>query len=139
MKYQNHLIDPTFFFDAIEEFSFNYTIHVFNESDDVDDYGRRMNSYTKKLIRGSLQTHGKQEHQSTTGNTTSNVYMFYCKSLYQINIGDIIEYDGDYLRVNSVHPYNEFGVREATLEMIKLNSYRDFADYIKYLNGEKLI
>lgn len=65
--------------------------------------------------------------------------MFYCKSLYRIDVGDIIEYNGDFLRCNETHPYDEYGCREAALTMIQLAAYRDFADYIKYLRGEKLI
>ena len=66
-------------------------------------------------------------------------YDFYCKSLYKINIGDIIEYEGNFLRVNFVKNYDEYGVREARLKMINLAAYRDFADYIKYLKGEKIV
>lgn len=139
MQYQNHLIDPTFFYDAIEEFSFNYNIYVVSDDDSLDEYGKRTATYNKQTIRGSLQTQGTSEIQSKSGNTHTKKYNFYCKSLYRINIGDIIEYKNEYLRVNSVHEYDEYGVREASLETIKLTQYRDFADYIKYLKGEKLV
>lgn len=139
MEYQNHVIDPTYFWDAIEEFTFKYTIYTVTDDTDVDDYGNVITKYDMQTIAGSLQSDGTQEHQSKTGNTQVRKYRFYCKSLYRINIGDIIEYKGNYLRVNFVQDYDEYGVREAKLTMIKLASYRDFADYIKYLNGRKLV
>lgn len=134
----NHLIDPTFFFDAIEEFSFSYNIFVVNKNG-VDDYGNTKLTYEKKVIRGSLQIQTKRERQSKDGNTNEVQYKFYCKSLYRIDVGDILEYNGDFLRCNETHPYDEYGCREASLTMINLAAYRDFADYIKYLRGEKLI
>lgn len=135
----NHVIDPTFFFDAINEFSFEYTIYVVNKENDVDEYGNTKLSYYKKTIIGSLQVQTNRERQSKDGNTNEVNYMFYCKSLYRINIGDIIEYNGMFLRCNEIHPYDEYGCREAALTMIQLSQYRDFADYIKYLRGVKQI
>ena len=37
--FQNHVIDPTYFYDAIEEFAFNYTLYV-NTGKNIDDYGK---------------------------------------------------------------------------------------------------
>ena len=139
MIYQNHNIDPTYFYDAIDEFAFDYKIYVVNEDEELDDYGRKKNTYTQQIINGSLQSQGLTEKQSKSGNTHDKSYKFYCKSLYKINIGDIIEYKGEYFRTNFVQDYDEYGVREATLKMITLTQYRDFADYIKYLSGEKLV
>lgn len=138
MEYQNHLIDPTYFWDAVEEFSFNYKIYVVNDMD-VDDYGRTKITYKENIIRGSLQTQGLKLNQSKKGNLNELEYDFYCKSLYRINIGDIIEYKNNYLRVDSVHDYDEYGVRSAHLVMISLAAYRDFADYLDYINGKKLV
>ena len=136
--YQNHVIDPTFFYDAIEEFSFNYDIYVivkkgFNEA------GKTAITFDKQIIRGSLQSDGTRLVQSQEGNTTVVKYRFYCKSLYRINIGDIIEYKNKYLCVDFVQDYDEYGVRECSLRMVQLAKYRDLADYIKYLQGEKLV
>lgn len=135
----NHVIDPTFFFDAIDEFSFTYVIYVVNKEEEVDDYGNAKISYVKKTIKGSLQVQSNREIQSKNGNTSEVQYKFYTKSLYRINIGDIIEYNGMYLRCNEIHPYDEYGCREAVLTMIQLSAYRDFADYLKYLRGIKQI
>ena len=135
-NYQNHVIDPTYFYDAIEEFAFDYDIYVVTNDNDIDDYGNRKPSYMKTTIRGSLQSDGTSVQQSKEGNTHVATRRFYCKSLYRIGIGDIIEYKGDYFRVNDVRDYDEYGVRSATLTMIKLAQYRDFAMYLKYLNGE---
>lgn len=138
MKYQNHNIDPTFFWDAIEEFSFNYNLYV-NTSKTVDEYGRRVLKYTQQIVRGSLQSSGSQVSRSKQGNTDSKSYNFYCKSLYRIDKNDILEYKNEYFIVNSVQDYDEFGVRSCTLSMISLTNYKDLADYIKYLKGEKLV
>ena len=138
MIYQNHVIDPTYFYDAIDEFAFNYIIYVVNDTE-IDDYGKVITTYKQNIINGSLQSDGVRERQSKSGTTQDKKYRFYCKSLYRIDIGDIIEYKDNYLRVNFVKDYDEYGVREAELQVIKLSMYRDFADYIKYLKGEKLV
>lgn len=137
-NYQNHLVDPTYFFDCIEEFAFDYDLFVVVEQN-IDDYGKQVNQYQLQTIRGSLQTDGLRVNQSKKGNIAANSYNFYCKSLYRINIGDIIKYKDNYLQVNSVHEYDEWGVRECSLSMIQLAAYRDLANYIDYLKGEKII
>lgn len=138
MTRTNHLVDPTFFYDVIEEFAFDYDVYI-EQPGSVDDYGNTKISYKKEKIRGSLQVQGKPLRQSKTGNTMDVQYMFYCKSLYRIDIGDIIEYEGNFLRCIDTHPYDEYGVREARLQMIQLTAYRDFADYIKYIKGQKIV
>ena len=37
--YQNHVVDPTFFYDAIEQFAFDYDWIVQSDRN-IDDYGR---------------------------------------------------------------------------------------------------
>ena len=136
--YQNHVIDPTYFYDCIEEFSFNFTIYTVTNKT-IDDYGNVKYTYDNAIIRGSLQSDGTRLVQSQEGNTTVVKYRFYCKSLYRINIGDIIEYKNKYLRVDFVQDYDEYGVRNCELTMIQLTAYRDLRDYIRYLNGEVLV
>ena len=136
--YQNHVIDPTYFYDCIEEFSFNYNIFVVTGKT-LDDYGNSVLTYTNQTIRGSLQCQGVNLSQSKKGNTDEMKYRFYCKSLYRIDIGDILKYKNRYLRVDCVTEYDEYGVRECALTMIDLTQYRDLSDYIKYLEGEKLV
>ena len=136
--YQNHVIDPTYFYDCIEEFSFNYNIYVV-EKKEIDASGNVKRTYSKNAIRGSLQSQGVELRQSKDGNTKEMRYNFYCKSLYRIDIGDIIEYKNRYLRVESVKDFDEYGVRECSLLMVQLTKYRDLADYIKYLQGDKLV
>lgn len=138
MQYQNHVVDPTFFYDAIEEFAFDFVMYQLS-SKTADEYGRRVGSYTQQTIRGSLQSQGTQLLQSKDGNTREMIYEFYCKSLYRINIGDVIVYKNNYLMCISVNDYDEYGVRSAKLKMIKLTAYRDLADYVKYLEGQKLV
>ena len=135
---QNHVIDPTYFYDCIEEFSFDYNIYVV-EKKEIDAGGNVKRTYSKNLIRGSLQSQGVELRQSKDGNTKEMRYNFYCKSLYRIDIGDIIEYKNRYLRVESVKDFDEYGVRECSLLMVQLTQYRDLAGYIKYLQGEKLV
>ena len=142
-NYQNHVIDPTFFYDAIEEFSFDFDIYVVT-SRTYDEFGNEKYVYNNNAtkpwtIRGSLQTKGSSLKQSLTGNTNGWDYNFYCKSLYRIDIGDIIEYKGKFLRVNSVHDYDEFGCRSCSLSMIDLTAYRDLSAYVKYLTGVELV
>ena len=136
--YQNHVIDPTFFYDAIEEFSFNYDIYVIVKNG-LNEAGKTAITFDKQIIRGSLQSQGEVLVQSETGNMITMRYDFYCKSLYRINIGDVIVYKNRYLLCKEVRDYDEYGVRSASLEQIQLSSYRDLRDYIRYLNGEELV
>ena len=136
--YQNHVIDPTFFYDAIEEFSFNYDIYVVVKKD-LNEAGKTVITFDKQIIRGSLQSQGTVLVQSETGNMTTMRYDFYCKSLYRINIGDVIVYKNRYLLCKEVRDYDEYGVRSASLEQIQLTAYRDLRDYVKYLKGEELV
>lgn len=139
-NYQNHVIDPTYFYDAIEEFSFDYDIYVVNDYSQIDEYGIRHESFTKQIIRGSLQSTGLRLNQDRKGNTHERSYNFYCKSLYRINIGDVIEYKNQYLRcVELTNDYDEYGVRGAKLIQFELTQYRDFADYLAYIQGDKLV
>ena len=71
----NHLVDPTFFYDVIEEFAFDYDIYI-EQPDGVDDYGNTKINYKKERIRGSLQVQGKSLRQSKSGNTMDVQYMF---------------------------------------------------------------
>lgn len=135
MRYQNHVIDPTFFYDAIEEFSFDYSCY-FVCGEDYDDEGKTIKKYDKKIIRGSLQSKGSSLNQNKTGSRIIKSYEFYCKSLYRLNIGDVIEYKDDYYMVDAVNDYDEFGVRSCALSMIQLTKYKDLKEYIKYLRGE---
>lgn len=134
----NHLIDPTYFYDCVEEFSFNYPIYVLSNIS-YDAHGKQVATYEKNIIRGSLQDQGIRVTQEKGGNVKTNQFRFYCKSLYRINIGDVICYHNNYLRVNEVKTYDEYGVRSCTLEMIKLSNYRDLQAYINFLNGEELV
>lgn len=135
---QNHVIDPTYFYDAIEEFSFNYTLYVVTGKT-INAAGKTVTTYTTKTVRGSLQSKGKHLSQSIEGNTVTIDYDFYCKSLYRIDIGDIMVYKNNYLMVDSVQDYDEYGVRSCTLQQIQLTAYRDLADYIAYLEGRKIV
>lgn len=135
---QNHIIDPTYFYDAIEQFAFNFDWYVVNAST-IDDLGRRINSFDKKIIRGSLQSQGISLKQDIKLNSEDMDYRFYCKSLYRIKIGDFMFYKNRWLHVESVRDFDEWGVRSARLKMVNLNDYRDFNEYINYLNGGSII
>lgn len=135
---QNHVVDPTYFYDAIEWFAFDYDWYPIDSSE-LDDLGRRVNTFKKTRIRGSLQPQGSSLQFSTTGNTEALKYEFYCRSMYRINIGDFIFYKNRWLHVDGVHDYDEWGVRQATLTMINLNDYHDFKEYLAYLNGAMLV
>lgn len=135
---QNHVIDPTFFYEAIEEFAFNYDWYVVKGLT-LDDYGRRITQFDKQTIRGSLQSKGTSLNLKSSGNTETMKYMFYCKSLYRINVGDFIFYKNRWLHVDRVEDYDEWGVRNASLTMVNLNNYKDLKEYLDYLNGDKIV
>lgn len=136
--YQNHVIDPTYFYDAIEEFSFNFDCYIV-VGKTLDETGRIKTSFEKQMIRGSLQSRGTELQQKQDGNMTAMRYEFYCKSLYRLNIGDFIVYKNRYLLCKTVYDYDEYGVRSASLEQVQLTSYRDLLEYIKFLEGKELV
>ena len=135
---QNHVIDPTYFFDAILEFAFDYDWYVMTGYE-LDDMKRKVAKFDHRTINGSLQPQTGNINFSNSGNTTQLKYNFYCKSLYRINFGDFIFYKNRYLHVDEVQDYDEWGVRQVSLTMVNLTDYRDFEAYIKYLNGEESV
>lgn len=136
--YQNHVVDPNYFNDAIEEFAFDFDWYV-KSGQTVDSLGKIVNKFDKKVIRGSLQSHGTSLKQNLSLNSEDMEYRFYCRSIFRINIGDFIFYKNRWLHVESVRDYDEWGVRSAALRMINLVNYKDFSEYLQYLNGEKLV
>ena len=132
---QNHVIDPTFFFDAILEFAFDYDWYPL-QGYETDDMKRRIAKFDHKTINGSLQPQSGSINFRPEGNTNKLTYRFYCKSLYRIDKGDFVHYKDRWLLVDEVQDYDEWGVREASLTMVNLTDYRDFQAYLKYLNGE---
>lgn len=134
----NHLIDTSYFDDAIEEFSFDYDwYHVSGQV--VDDYGNQKNTFIKLPLRGSLQPKTRTRQMNKEGMTETREYDFYCKSIYRIDSGDFINYQNDWLIVTSVSPYDEYGVREVHLESANPAMYRDLQEAIKALSGETII
>ena len=136
--YQNHVIDPTYFYDAIEEFAFNFEWYPLKGTA-INELGKRSYTYDNQTIRGSLQSQGTNLRQSVDLNTEDMQYRFYCKSLYRISIGDFIKYKDRYLRVSAVRDYDEYGVRSCTLQMVNLVNYKDFQLYLKYLEGQVIV
>lgn len=137
-NYQNHVVDPTYFYDAIEEFAFDFDWYTISGVTS-DELFRDVTTFTKLTIRGSLQSKGTSLQQSTSGNTEQMEYEFYCKSLYRIQMGDFIFYKNRWLHVEAVNDYDEWGVRSARLKMVNLTNYHDFQEYLKYLQGEILV
>lgn len=135
---QNHVIDPTYFYDAIAQFAFNFDWYP-QTGVSINDLGKQSYTYDHKTIDGSLQSQGTNLSQSVDLDTENMQYRFYCKSLYRISVGDFMKYKERYLRVIAVRDYDEYGVRSATLQMINLVNYKDFAEYLKYLNGEIIV
>lgn len=138
MIYQNHVIDPTFFYDAVEEFAFNFDWYP-EIGIETDSKGKIKYHYDHRIIRGSLQSLGTTLIQNENLNTENMDYEFYCMSLYRIQKGDFIFYKNRWLRVFQVRDIDEWGVRSATLKMVSLTNYRDFQEYLKYLEGEILV
>lgn len=137
-NYQNHVVDPTYFYDAIEQFAFDFDIYV-KIGEELDELGRQHNSYEMHTIRGSLQSQGKKKQKNKSGSTDQWVYNFYCKSLFRIDIGDVIHYKDRWLMVQGIQDYDEYGVRSAELVMIQLTAYRDLAAYVKYIEGQEIV
>ena len=137
-NYQNHVVDPTWFFDALELFSFDYDCFIVKDKS-VNSMGDMVSTYEYEEIRGSLQSKGTVLQFSKQGNTENMEYKFYCKALYRINIGDFILYKKRLLNVYDVNDYDEYGVRECSLKMVQLSNYRDLEEYIKYINGDLII
>lgn len=136
--YQNHVVDPTYFYEAIEQFSFDFDWYPIKDTE-IDELGKRVLKYGKETIRGSLQSKGTRLNQNVNRNSEDMQYEFYCKSLYRISIGDFIFYKNRWLRVFTVNDFDEYGVRSAVLQMVELNNYKDFKEYLKYLRGETLV
>lgn len=134
----NHVIDPTYFYDALKQFSFKYNIYH-TKGLTIDELGMQHYIYEYDHIIGSLQSQGHSRQKKEDGNVDTWDYSFYCKSLYRIDIGDIIEYRDKFLCVTSITDYDEWGVREAKLTMIELAAYKDFAEYLRFLNKEEMI
>ena len=130
-----HVINPTFFYDAIDLYSFEYDAYIVKNVQ-RDAYGMQKSLFDKVHIRGSLQTQGSKLNQSKKGNTVSNTFKFYYKSKYRLNIGDFMMYENKLLHVIDSQPYNEYGVRECTLEMTQLNEHRDLAEFIHLQTGD---
>lgn len=135
---QNHIIDPTYFDDALAWFSFPYDAYIVKNVF-RDDYGHERHEFEKTTIVGSLQSQGKSIQQSTQGNKMQWAYNFYCKSKYRIDIGDFLVYKHKLLHVDSIQDYDEWGVRSCHLTMVSLSAYKDLMEYIKYLTGEAAI
>ena len=135
---QNHVIDPTYFFDAILEFAFWYDWYPL-KGYDVDEMKRRVAKFDHLKIEGSLQPQTGSINFRREGNTTNLTYKFYCKSLYRIDKGDFIFYKNRYLHVDEMQDYDEWGVREVSLTMVNLTDYRDFQEYLKYLEGTESV
>lgn len=138
MVYQNHVVDPTYFYDAVEEFAFNFDWYPVKDMD-TNAKGKLVYTYGHEIIRGSLQSQGTTLNQSEALNSENMEYEFYCMSLYRIHEGDFIFYKERWLRCFQVYDYDEWGVRRATLRMVDLTNYRDFAEYLNYLNGTVLV
>lgn len=138
IKVKRHIVDPTFFDDAIHQFDISLDWYVRTDKT-VNELGQLINTYTKSTIVGSLQSKGVKLTQKNSGNVEEMTYNFYCKSLYRIKIGDFIEYYDKYLMVDSVQDYDEWGVREASLIEVNLMQQNDLLEYIKYLNGEIIV
>lgn len=134
----NHVIDPTYFQDVVNEFGFWYDWYYEGEFE-VDDLGRKVTKFNKEKIYGSLQPQGISLKMDLSGNTQSASYKFYCMSKYRIKINDFIVFNGKYLHVDNLEEYDEYGVRVCSLTMINLNTNKDLLEAVRFLNGESIV
>lgn len=135
MAKYNHIIDPSYFDDCIEQFSFTYDWYHITGLE-VDDLGNQKNTFTKMDIVGSLQPQANNRQSKKEGMVETRNYNFYCKSIYRIDSGDFICYNNDWLICTSVEPYDEYGVRKVSLESANPTMYRDLMEAEKCLTGE---
>lgn len=135
---QNHVIDPTFFYDALALFAFSYDAYIVTGRT-TDEYGHQRSTFEKVEVVGSLQSQGLNLTQSKSGNTQSWQYNFYCKSSYRLNKGDFIVYQGKLLMVTNVQDFDEWGVRSMECQLTTLAAQRDLAEFIKFQTGEATI
>lgn len=135
---QFHVIDPTFFFEAVEEFALDFDWYY--EGDMlIDELGEKKTQFVKDVIRGSLQSQGTALNQRMEGNIENMKYEFYCMSNYRIKIGDFIFYKNRWLHVDSVRDFDEWGVRSATLTMVNLTNFKDLQESVRFLNGDEIV
>lgn len=136
-SHPRHLIDPTYFDDALAQFDDEYTVYVAGDLI-IDDYGNQKRNFTSYQIRGSLQSKGKSINKNSTGgNTYTWRFEFYCKSCYPLDIGDYIYARDVLLIVTRVTDLDEFGVRSCELNMTNLAATKDLEDFIKYQDGRQ--
>lgn len=132
----NPIIDKTYFDDVNEEFGDDYVWYV-NTGMVVDDLGNQKNTFTKTIIKCSLQPKGNRIQRTQGGvNVETRNYELYCKSIYRINVNDFIYDNNDWLIVNSVQPCDKYGVRQASLSSANPAMYKDLLESVKALNGE---
>lgn len=131
-------IPLNYFDDAIDAFAYSYDWYSVTDQI-VDEYGNQKNQFTRLTIVGSMQPQGIRVHRTKEVVNESRDYKFYCKSTYRINIGDFINYNNDWLIVNSVETYDEYGVRSCSLSSVNPSMYKDLLEAIKALSGEIII
>ena len=138
-RHYNKLVDPLWFYDAVEEFKFTYVWYVQGKIE-KDELFRQVVRYERQTIDGSLQIQDTNLNMNGTGgNTQSTKYKFYCMANFRIKTGDFIYDNGRYLHVDGFHAYDEYGVRTAELTEINLNDYKDLQESIRFLNGEEIL
>lgn len=135
---RHHVIDPSFFLDAISMYGTNYNAYLVSGVE-MNEYGMQKSKFENVEVFGSLQTQGTRLTQKTSGNIVSNQFKFYCKSLYRLRIGDFMVQGANLLHVIDMQPYDEYGVRECTLEMTQLNEHQDLHEFVRFLNGDEIV
>lgn len=135
----NRIVDPDLFDEAINEFAFDYDWFV-ESNIEQDELFRMVSKFTMKTIHMSLQPQQSSLKQSTSGNHQELKYNWYCDAVYRVNIGDFFrDENGNYLHVDGVQQYDGWGVRQGTCTMVDLAQYKNLQDFIKYLEGEKIL
>ena len=135
---RHHVIDPAFFLDVISMYGTNYVAYLVSGVE-TNEYGMQKSKFEKIDVYGSLQTQGTRLTQKTSGNVVSNQFKFYCESVYRIRIGDFMVHGTNLLHVIDMQPYDEYGVRECTLEMTQLNEHQDLQEFVRFLTGDEIV
>lgn len=134
------MVDKTYgwFDEAIDQFAFVYDwYHITGMV--TDDLGNQKNSYTKLRIEASIQPRSNRIQRGKEINVETREYELYCKARFQIDTGDFINYNNDWLIVNSVQPLNEYGVRQVSLTSANPAMYRDMLKAVELQTGESTL
>lgn len=124
--------DKTFFWNSLRVFEKEYDVYV---KDDIriDEYGNRKISFATYKVFLVLETMGRSKQTNQKGNYLTNIYKWYSRDTYRLDVGDFIQAGSKTIMITEVRENDDYGVREGSGEVIDLSNYRDLDEFIKTL------